>query len=104
LQLGYWIEEKASFDAWKLQTTTETILPEKSSDTVVIFEIDKLEHTATIYHLPLAANLDLFDYEPCSHERLEHLTPIVTLKMQPATAYSPPTLAKLLEEKVVDLR
>lgn len=70
----------------------------------MILEIDKLEHTATVYHLPLAVNLDLFDYEPCSHEQLEHLTPIVTLKMQPATAYSPPTLAKLLEEKVVDLR
>lgn len=104
LRIGYWMEEKTGFDAWKLQTTTETILPKNSTDTVVIFEIDKLEHTATVYHLPLAANLDLFDYEPCSHERLGHLTPIVALKMQPATAYPPATLAKLLEVKVVDLR
>ena len=87
-----------------MQTNLQPILPPDTTDTIIVFEVDTWEHTAQVYHLRLATNIDLFDDEPCSHERIKELAPIVTLKMQPASAYSPPALAKLLIEKVVDLR
>jgi hypothetical protein len=105
LQLGYWMDEQPTFDGWKLKTSTQTVPPPDLNDAFIVFDVDTTQHTADVYHLSLAKNLDLFEYQPCPPERIENLTPVTTLSLQPAGAYSPPPLLKKgLEETVVALR
>lgn len=104
LQLGYWWDERDTFEGWKLKTTAQAILPADTNDVLILFDVDTTRHTTDVYHLSFAKNIDLLDYPPCSAERIKDLIPIATLNMQPAGAYTPPALFKSLEEKVVDLR
>jgi hypothetical protein len=104
LQLGYWLDEESTFEGWKLKTTVETILPDELKDALIVFDGNITQQTVNVYHLSLAKNIDLFEYQPCSADRLKGLRPVATLSMQPAGAYSPPALVKALEETVVDLR
>lgn len=104
LQLGYWMDEQPTFEGWKLKTNTQAILPPDLKDALIVFDVDTAQQTADVYHLSLAKNLDLFEYQPCPPERIENLTPVTTLSLQPAGAYSPPPLLEGLEEVVVDLR
>jgi hypothetical protein len=98
------MDEQPTFEGWKLKTSTQTILPPELNDALVVFDVDTTQQTADVYHLSLAKNLDLFQYQPCPPERIKDLNPVATLSMQPAGSYSPPPLLQGLEEIVVDLR